>query len=160
MLLSLAAANAGLLLPPPQVVQAPVSVVQRFPAAVNTGVFPTTGMLARNAASGAVDLASFLDDVESTNGATDAKAAEMRARLAKEAAEQESKAAIAFQRMEAVKAAKQAELERLEASGLPPCPTGGTWGDGTTGFGQAKACARVRNGEVQSSERTGFFLVF
>ena len=99
--------------------------------------------------------------MESTSRDADAKADEMRARIAKETAEKDAKAAIAFARMEAVKAAKQAELKKLEASGLPPCPTGGTWGDGTTGFGQAKACARVRNGEpAESKPRTGFFLVF
>jgi len=162
-------ASYAALLQPPQIVQTssfvqPVSWTPSQLVQTSTGVFPipTTGILARvNAASGPVDLSSFLDEVDSSATAeATAKADAMRAKIVQAEADKDAKAAIALARMEAVKAAKKAEIERLEASDVPPCPTGGPWGDGSTGFGQAKACTRVRDGNVGGSQRTGFFLVF
>ena len=49
----------------------------------------------------------------------------------------------------------------LAASGVPPCPTGGPFGDaGRTGVLTAKVCARQRDGTIESAQRTGAFLVF
>ena len=102
---------------------------------------------------------TLLDEVEAPRA--DGGVVALRKRAEAEARQMAERDAVALRRMKAVKEAREREREALAASGVPPCPTGGPFGDaGRTGVLTAKVCARQRDGTIESAQRTGAFLVF
>ena len=110
-------------------------------------------------APAASDLSSLLDEVEAPRA--DGGVVALRKRAEAEARQMAERDAVALRRMKAVEEAREREREALAASGVPPCPTGGPFGDaGRTGVLTAKVCARQRDGTIETAQRTGAFLVF
>ena len=104
-----------------------------------------------------ISLSALLDGVEEAQ--EDAGAVALRERQQLEAQKMAERDAVAIARMSAAEEAKRKERAALAASGVPPCPTGGPFGS-NTGVLSAKVCARERDGEIESSPRTGAFLIF
>jgi len=129
-------------------------------------IFPTTVTLARTSSgTTSFDFGSLLDDVESTPTTdTEKKAEAKRLADAEEAKMMAARDEIAIKRMAGVDAARQREFEAQKASGAAFCeerdPSKVLGDSGRTGVLSAKACMRVRDGQIESGPRTGALLIF
>ena len=132
-------------LPAPTAVAPSVSIARVHPSVVQPAstIFPTTEILSY-AGQGPTDPA--------------AQAAAMRAKAAKDEGMKAARAAKALERAAKAKEGNERQAAAAAASGLPACPNG-VWGT-STNLLTAKSCYRVRDGVIDSKERTGAFLIF
>ena len=135
-------ALVGLVLVAPPTAPAPLPVVEMRATSdvlpistMPSPLFPpTTITLATfRQPSGEIDLSEFLDTVEDTrqNDAT-RKAAALRAQNEKEEAVKAERARVAIERMDETEKAKERDIERRLASGVPLCKES-VWGSGQSG---------------------------
>ena len=126
----------------------------------NDGIFPSSLL------AGDINLSGLLDTVDTapvtgearTRTSTADAAKAMREKQADEARIKAERTAVVIARADKAKENKEALSAALRASGVPPCEKGiyGT----NTGLLTGSACARERDGMMETKARTGALLIF
>lgn len=122
-------------------------------------VFPSAVLLSmKSRPVGDVSLSAFLDDAAASSDSS-AQADALREKLALEEEMKAKRGELAISRMEAAAEGKRKAAAAVRDSGVATCEDG-VWGPGKTGLLSSAACSRERDGNIEETQRSGFFLVF